>query len=699
GILATTSGGSSSADSADWAPLQGRSVVLWPDNDEAGRKYAEAVTAKLQALGCPVEWIAPDVVASLPAKGDCVDWLAQHPDATAADVLKLPTEAVSTSPLQKSTGTAGTNRDTNNDVGLRVPVATGTNRDNRDKRPHFELSGADDTHRAPGVYWCDMDKDGNEAPPAWICSPLIVSAKTRDADNGEWGRLLEFFDADHKPHRWACPQSLHAGNGDELRAVLLREGLAITTNPKLRRMVGDYIQRAQPKVRARCVLRTGWHGDAFVLPRETWGDTEAEPVLFQAAALDGLALGQGGTLESWIEQVSAPCTGNSRLVLALSAAFAGPVLGLLGSEGGGIHLRGPTSCGKSTALHVAASAYGKPESYARNWRATDNGLEGVAAVHTDLLLVLDEIGQLEPRHAGQVAYMLANGQGKSRSRRDGSPRPAATWRVLFLSAGEVGLSELVTQDGGRMHGGQEVRVIDLPADTGRHGLFECIPDGVIPAAFSDRLKNAAATHYGHALPAFLHVLTQDPGTARNVLRQLRDSLADTITPKDAGGQVRRVAQRFALVAAAGELATVHKLTGWTTGEAEAAAKTCFAAWLDARGTVGSSDTAAMLAQVRAFLEANGEARFTPWDADEHAPRTINRAGYRKGSADGLTYYVEREAFKREVCKGFDPQAVARALKSAGALQSDKDGTTYKTRLPDGRSVRVYVITPALWGEA
>ncbi|TAM54171.1 MAG: DUF3987 domain-containing protein, partial [Burkholderiaceae bacterium] len=91
GILATTSGGSSSADSADWAPLQGRSVVLWPDNDEAGRKYAEAVTAKLQALGCTVEWIAPDVVASLPPKGDCVGWLAQHPDATAADVAALPT--------------------------------------------------------------------------------------------------------------------------------------------------------------------------------------------------------------------------------------------------------------------------------------------------------------------------------------------------------------------------------------------------------------------------------------------------------------------------------------------------------------------------------------------------------------------------------------------------------------------------------
>lgn len=601
----------------------------------------------------------------------------------------------------KSGGDNRDSRDTAPDNGCSVPEAPGKNRDNRDSRPHFELV-EDASDRAPGVYWCDVDKDGNPATPVWICSPMRVAAMTRDAQNGEWGRLLVFADADGNEHRWTCPQSMHAGNGDELRAVLLREGLTITTNPAMRRRVGDYIQHARPDVRARCVNRTGWHGDVFALPRETFGDSEAEPVLFQAATIDGVTLGQGGTLVGWTEHVASPCAGNSRLVLAVCMGLAGPCIGLASAEGGGVHLRGPSSTGKSTALHIAASVCGIPERFARTWRATDNGLEGIAAMHSDLLLVLDEIGQLDPRHAGQVAYMLANGQGKSRSNRDGSPRATTQWRVLFLSAGEIGLSDLVTQSGGKMRAGQEVRVIDLPADAGAGcGLFDTVPPGLAPGAFANKLKSAAATHYGHALPAFLRALVTNPVKARKTLRALRTSIAARLVVQDdAAGQVRRVADRFALIAAAGELATVYRLTGWQTGEAEQAAGVCFRAWLDARGTAGDSEPAAMLAQVRGFLESHGESRFTGWDAAGDDQRTINRAGFRKYGVDGPTYYIERECFRREICKGFDHHAVARVLLTYGALKPEGEtGTTRSERLPDGRSVRVYVITPSLWGEA
>ena len=41
--LATTSGAADSAPKADWRPLAGRDVTIWPDNDEAGQRYADAV--------------------------------------------------------------------------------------------------------------------------------------------------------------------------------------------------------------------------------------------------------------------------------------------------------------------------------------------------------------------------------------------------------------------------------------------------------------------------------------------------------------------------------------------------------------------------------------------------------------------------------------------------------------------------------
>lgn len=89
GLVATTSGSSSSASGADWTPLRGRHCVLWPDHDESGRKYMAELATKLHVLRCTVELIDVEALG-LPAKGDVVDWLAAHPEAIVADVLALP---------------------------------------------------------------------------------------------------------------------------------------------------------------------------------------------------------------------------------------------------------------------------------------------------------------------------------------------------------------------------------------------------------------------------------------------------------------------------------------------------------------------------------------------------------------------------------------------------------------------------------
>jgi hypothetical protein len=90
GILSTTSGSADSAEKADWQPLAGRKVILWPDNDEAGQRYIHTVASILSTLDCKLQLI--DVAAlSLPTKGDIVDWLAANPEARAEDIFALPT--------------------------------------------------------------------------------------------------------------------------------------------------------------------------------------------------------------------------------------------------------------------------------------------------------------------------------------------------------------------------------------------------------------------------------------------------------------------------------------------------------------------------------------------------------------------------------------------------------------------------------
>lgn len=85
GIVATTSpGGAANAEHADWSPLSGKRVVLWPDHDDAGAKYMRSVEAELQRLTDPpvVSIVRPDVL-EMPPKGDVVDYLAMVDDPAA----------------------------------------------------------------------------------------------------------------------------------------------------------------------------------------------------------------------------------------------------------------------------------------------------------------------------------------------------------------------------------------------------------------------------------------------------------------------------------------------------------------------------------------------------------------------------------------------------------------------------------------
>ena len=74
GELATTSGGANSANSVDWTPLAKRKVAIWPDNDTAGRMYANQVSQILLQLGCDVSIVDVDKIG-VPERGDFVDWI------------------------------------------------------------------------------------------------------------------------------------------------------------------------------------------------------------------------------------------------------------------------------------------------------------------------------------------------------------------------------------------------------------------------------------------------------------------------------------------------------------------------------------------------------------------------------------------------------------------------------------------------
>jgi putative DNA primase/helicase len=540
------------------------------------------------------------------------------------------------------------------------------------------------------------DKEG-ELQWRWLCSPIEFLAVTRDQDQHAWGLLLHIKTPDGHWHQWAMPLRLLSEAGAELGGALRDLGATFAIGPRAKNALLNLLNSAMPEKRACCVPHVGWHGRAFVLPEQAFGDTEGQLVVFQPTTPLKHAYRVSGTLEAW-QGMARLAVGNSRLVFLLSTAFAGPLLQLIGVEGGGVHLVGSSTVGKTTGLKVAGSIWGGGglNGYIRTWRATDNALEGTAVAHCDTLLCLDEMAEVDSRTAFRTAYMLPNGQGKARAGRSGDVRPSAEWRVLFVSTGEIGLANKIAEDGRRATAGQEVRIVDVPADAGAGlGLFQDLHGYNRPQDFADALNHAAAENYGHASRLYIERLTQDLEVAREAIRQSMESWTREHC-REGDGQVRRVARRFALIAAAGEFATAMGILPWMKGEADRGVARCFEDWLAQRGGTEPSEERRGIDHLRAFIAKHGASRFQPMTTPDAQIR--DRAGFKEDGTQGTSYYFFPESF-REACCGLDPGTVARALATRGMLEQGNDKPSKLKRLPGFEApCRVYIVTPALFRE-
>ena len=76
-MATTLIGGSKTIlDKCDLEPLRGKRVVMWPDNDDAGRGFMRLLGDRLRGMGCEV--LSVDAPANVPAKWDAADC---EPDA------------------------------------------------------------------------------------------------------------------------------------------------------------------------------------------------------------------------------------------------------------------------------------------------------------------------------------------------------------------------------------------------------------------------------------------------------------------------------------------------------------------------------------------------------------------------------------------------------------------------------------------
>lgn len=547
-----------------------------------------------------------------------------------------------------------------------------------------------------GLYYTHpgADKNGDPHQPIRLGPALDILARTRDGQSGEWGLLLAWKDPDGATHQWAMPYAMLT-DARQVWSTLAAGGYIPAPGRETRNLLAQLLAQAEPPERARCVSGTGWHCGCLVLPDAVYGESP-ELLVVQGAGADN-PYRVSGDLETWQETIGAWCLGNSRLTFSISIALAGPLLPLVGMEPGAVHIYGHSSSGKSTLLRAAWSVWGGPEGL-RTWRATTNALEGIASIHADTLLTLDEIGQADLRALDEVAYLLLNGRGKMRANVDGSIRATRAWSLMVLSTGEPTLADRLTEDGKKPRAGQEVRLVDIPADAGQGlGAWEDIHDHSTPAQFSDEIKAACAKFHGTLGRAWAQYLAGHQGEAQK-LRSVIRKTAEHWAAGAESGQVVRVAERFALIGLAGELAAQAGLVPWTEGQSLSAANTCFSSWLAARGGGGDTEDIQAVSTVQGFIARYGASRFQTIGAgaDDITPgnpheRIVERAGFRRTTLSGDEQFIFAREQWAELFRGRNPIQAARAMDRAGLLVRNDSSLAQKISLPDLGRVRAYVV--------
>jgi uncharacterized protein (DUF927 family) len=565
-----------------------------------------------------------------------------------------------------------------------------------------------------GLWW--RNTRGGNTKWQRIAQPFEILGWARNAadalgQSGDWGKLIRFKNSDGVEIERVVPLTSLHGDAGALVSSLGYWGMDITCTPTARRLFAEYLASIDVKDRVTVVHRSGWldigGARAFALPSEIINSIGKERVILAKEAVG--AYGQRGTLDDWKDSVGVLAEGHRLLRFWIAAALAGPLLYIGGFESGCFHIFGRSSEGKTTCQRMAASVWGSGADggYVRTWRSTANGLEAAFAGANDTCLPLDEVGQVEGRELGQALYMATGGIGKQRMRRDATPRPSHVWRVMVLSSGEHPIETKLNEDpkrGVRAHAGQLVRAVDIPLG-GVHGVFDAFESAdVDPVIFADRCKTATSTHYGTAGPQFVRRLIDENISAPDVRDRVDAFVRNALNGvKDRHGQAARVAQRFGLASAAGELGVQLGILPWGQSDPFNDATGLFETWLEERGGAAPYETRQAIAQVRQFIEMHGDSRFdditTP---DPDRKPVANRAGFRRDQGEARRWFIPPEVWRNEICAGLNPRETAKTLARLQMLETDGEGKFSRPETVNGKKQRFYVLTPAIfegWGEA
>jgi hypothetical protein len=209
-----------------------------------------------------------------------------------------------------------------NTLGELPDMIAGARRKGFDKQAadfaEFEMTEA-------GLVFFKVTRSGVDAIN--VSGPFEVVGLVRDAKSAGWAHFLRWRDADGRQHEFIASDKQLLSEHDVVCGDMAAQGLRI--NKGQQGNLARYILASTTEDRLTLVYRIGWHeiGDSsvFVLPSHVIGDPLGR-VLYEAGERRQEEYSARGSLAEWQHGVSAPAQAHPMAALAISAAFAGPLL-------------------------------------------------------------------------------------------------------------------------------------------------------------------------------------------------------------------------------------------------------------------------------------------------------------------------------------------------------------------------------------
>lgn len=246
-------------------------------------------------------------------------------------------------------------------------------------------------------------------------------------------------------------------------------------------------------------------GSLFCLPHKPaksvmgWVDGEFMPYT-DKIAFDGddqfkhlyKSISRKGKLAEWVEFVR-PLRKSLDLRLCMAAAFASPLIEIVGENPFVFHLWGGTGSGKTVATMVAMSIWGDPAMgrLTRTMNMTANSMLSTAAFLRNLPFAGDELQTIKSRWTNYDNLIMCITEGVDRGRMSyDKVNETKSWKCSFIFTGE---EPCIKQASG---GGAKNRVIEI----------EC-KDKIVDNG--NAVANFVRTHYGCAGEPYIEQIKKE----------------------------------------------------------------------------------------------------------------------------------------------------------------------------------------------